>query len=34
MTPHAVNALDAPAEMIMVFDRDGKRAHLHSYRDG
>lgn len=29
MTPHAVNALDGPAEMVMFFDRDGERAHLH-----
>lgn len=29
MTPHAVEALDAPAEVLMVFDRDGQRAHLH-----
>ena len=30
MTPHAIYALDGPAELIMVFDRDGQRAHLHS----
>ena len=30
MTPHAIDALDAPAELIMVFDRDGQRAHLHT----
>ena len=30
MTPHAVDALDAPAEILMVFDRDGQRAHLHT----
>ncbi len=29
MTPHAVDALDGPAEVIMIFDRDGQRAHLH-----
>jgi transcriptional regulator with XRE-family HTH domain len=29
MTPHAVDAVDGPAELIMVFDRDGQRAHLH-----
>jgi len=29
MTPHAIDALDAPAELIMVFDRDGQGAHLH-----
>lgn len=28
MTPHAVVAVDAPAEVIMVFDRDGQRSHL------
>ncbi|MGI8573821.1 MAG: cupin domain-containing protein [Egibacteraceae bacterium] len=30
MTPHSIDALDAPAELIMVFDRDGQRAHLHT----
>lgn len=29
MTPHAFTALDDPAELIMVFDRDGHRAHVH-----
>jgi DNA-binding XRE family transcriptional regulator/quercetin dioxygenase-like cupin family protein len=29
MTPHAVAALDGPAELIMIFDRDGQRAHVH-----
>jgi DNA-binding XRE family transcriptional regulator/quercetin dioxygenase-like cupin family protein len=29
MTPHAVSAADAPAELIMIFDRDGQRAHAH-----
>ncbi|RZU46053.1 transcriptional regulator with XRE-family HTH domain [Streptomyces sp. BK022] len=29
MIPHAISALDAPAELIMVFDRDGQRAHVH-----
>jgi transcriptional regulator with XRE-family HTH domain len=29
MTPHAVTALDGPAELIMIFDRDGHRAHVH-----
>jgi transcriptional regulator with XRE-family HTH domain len=29
MTPHAIDAIDGPAELIMVFDRDGRRAHLH-----
>ncbi len=29
MTPHAVDAIDGPAELIMLFDRDGHRAHVH-----
>jgi DNA-binding XRE family transcriptional regulator/quercetin dioxygenase-like cupin family protein len=29
MTPHACAALDGPAELIMIFDRDGQRAHIH-----
>ncbi len=29
MTPHAVVAIDEPAELIMIFDRDGQRAHVH-----
>ena len=29
MTPHAVSALDGAAELIMIFDRDGHRAHVH-----
>jgi DNA-binding XRE family transcriptional regulator/quercetin dioxygenase-like cupin family protein len=29
MTPHACVALDGPAELIMIFDRDGQRAHIH-----
>jgi transcriptional regulator with XRE-family HTH domain len=29
MTPHAVAAVDGPAELIMIFDRDGQRAHVH-----
>lgn len=32
MTPHAIDALDKIAELIMVFDRDGQRAHLHTER--
>ena len=32
MTPHAVDALDGPAEILMVFDRDGQRVHLHRDR--
>lgn len=30
MTPHAFAALDGPAELIMIVDRDGHRAHVHS----
>jgi transcriptional regulator with XRE-family HTH domain len=29
MTPHAFSAVDGPAELIMIFDRDGQRAHVH-----
>ena len=29
MTPHAIEAIDDPAELIMIFDRDGQRAHVH-----
>ena len=29
MTPHATAALGGPAEVIMIFDRDGQRAHVH-----
>lgn len=29
MTPHAFSALDGPAELVMTFDRDGQRAHIH-----
>ncbi len=29
MTPHAFAALEEPAEVIMIFDRDGQRAHVH-----
>lgn len=29
LTPHAIAAVDEPAELIMVFDPDGQRAHLH-----
>ncbi len=29
MTPHAVMAVDGPAELIMTFDREGQRAHVH-----
>lgn len=30
MTPHAMVAIDKPAETIMIFDRHGERAHLHT----
>ncbi len=30
MTPHAIEAVGGPAELIMIFDRDGHRAHVHS----
>jgi quercetin dioxygenase-like cupin family protein len=33
MTPHAFGAVDGPAELIMIFDRDGHRAHAHSDAD-
>jgi transcriptional regulator with XRE-family HTH domain len=29
MTPHAFAAIDGPAELLMIFDRDGQRAHIH-----
>lgn len=29
MTPHAVCAINDPAELIMIFDGDGQRAHIH-----
>ncbi|MBS45960.1 MAG: XRE family transcriptional regulator [Nocardioides sp.] len=29
MVPHAVTALGAPAELVMIFDREGQRAHVH-----
>jgi transcriptional regulator with XRE-family HTH domain len=29
MTPHSIAAVDGPAELIMIFDRDGQRAHVH-----
>ena len=29
MTPHSLAAIDAPAELVMIFDRDGQRAHVH-----
>jgi transcriptional regulator with XRE-family HTH domain len=29
MTPHSITAVDGPAELVMIFDRDGQRAHVH-----
>jgi quercetin dioxygenase-like cupin family protein len=29
MTPHSFAATDGPAELLMIFDRDGQRAHVH-----
>jgi transcriptional regulator with XRE-family HTH domain len=29
MTPHALVAVDGPAELVMIVDRDGHRAHVH-----
>jgi len=29
MTPHSIVAIDGPAELVMIFDRDGQRAHVH-----
>jgi transcriptional regulator with XRE-family HTH domain len=29
MTPHAFSALGGPAELVMTFDREGQRAHVH-----
>jgi transcriptional regulator with XRE-family HTH domain len=34
MTPHALAAIDNPAEVIMIFDRDGQRAHVHHETGG
>jgi hypothetical protein len=28
MTPHRFDAVGGPAEIITIFDRDGRRAHL------
>jgi DNA-binding XRE family transcriptional regulator/quercetin dioxygenase-like cupin family protein len=32
MTPHAIRAMEGPAELIMIFDRDGQQAHVHHDR--
>lgn len=29
MTPHAMAAVDGPAELLMIFNRDGMHAHVH-----
>ncbi|WP_151523690.1 helix-turn-helix domain-containing protein [Serinicoccus kebangsaanensis] len=29
MTPHSIGAIGGPAELIMIFDREGQRAHVH-----
>ncbi|MFS3127737.1 helix-turn-helix domain-containing protein [Nocardioides sp. Bht2] len=33
MTPHAFIAVDGPAELLMIFDRDGQRAHVHNDKE-
>jgi DNA-binding XRE family transcriptional regulator len=33
MTPHALRADGGPAELIMIFDRAGQRAHVHDGTD-
>ncbi|MEP1126624.1 MAG: helix-turn-helix domain-containing protein [Ilumatobacter sp.] len=33
MTPHAFAAVDGPAELIMIVDREGQRAHVHHAHD-
>jgi transcriptional regulator with XRE-family HTH domain len=30
MTPHAMTAIDGPAELIQIVDREGQRAHLRT----
>lgn len=34
MTPHAFAAQEGPAELVMIFDRDGHRAHVHRDEPG
>ena len=34
MTPHALSAIDAPAELIAIFNRDGLDAHVHRQAAG
>lgn len=33
MTPHAFTAIGRPAELLMIFDRDGHHAHVHPTTD-
>lgn len=33
MTPHACEAVDGTAEILMIVDRDGQRAHVHRESD-
>lgn len=33
MTPHAFVAFAGPAELLMIFDRDGQHAHVHSSKE-
>lgn len=33
MTPHGFGAVDGTAELLMIFDRDGQRAHVHRDRE-
>jgi transcriptional regulator with XRE-family HTH domain len=34
MTPHAISALDGPAEILCLFDHDGDQAHLRDHAHG
>ncbi len=34
MTPHALVAMDGPAELLQIFDRDGLHAHVHREATG
>ncbi len=34
MTPHSFAAFDGPAELVMIFDRNGQRAHVHHGSSG
>jgi transcriptional regulator with XRE-family HTH domain len=33
MTPHAFAAVDGPAELLMIFDRDGQHAHVRDAKE-